>query len=262
MSTTVREGLQGSGEKASAAVIASGSYEGVDGKPGPKSTAGRAGLAAGIGLLTMAVLAGVANVGVIGPLVTEGNAAHTARDILAAEGSFRFAIAALAAVVILDVIVAWGLFEFFKGVQEGISRLAGWLRLAYSGVFAVAISELLGGLRLLTDGSGVKGFSVEQLQALALLKLNAFEDVWMLGLVLFGVHLGLVGYLAYRSGFVPRFVGAMLVIAGLGYLVDSFGRFAVPGYSFSASMFTFAGELLLGLWLVARARRVVQGATL
>jgi hypothetical protein len=212
-------------------------------------------LVAGVGILLIALLAGLVTLGAIEGLVTEGNATRTAQDILASEGLFRFGIGALVLVVILDVIVAWALFEFFKVVHAGVSMLAGWLRLAFAAVFAVAISQLVGALDLLSNAGYLKTFSTGQLQTQALLEINAFDDIWQVGLSIFGLHLSLLGYLVYKSGFAPKWLGVLLVIAGLGYLVDSFGVLLVASYSVDVKNFTFLGELLLGLWLLVKGGR-------
>jgi hypothetical protein len=120
----------------------------------------------------------------------------------------------------------------------------------------VAIGQLLGVLRLLSNDGYLSVFSAEQLHAQALVGVNAFTDLWHAGLFLFGVHLLVIGYLAYRSGYVPRLLGALLVIAGLGYVVDSFGVVLSQGAWTDVSSFTFIGEFLLALWLVIWGRRI------
>jgi hypothetical protein len=72
---------------------------------------------------------------------------------------------------------------------------------------------------------------------------------------LFGVHLLLIGLLAYRSDFMPRIFGILLVIAGLGYLADGFGAVLVPGYALDISRFTFMGEAALMFWLLIKGSR-------
>jgi hypothetical protein len=186
--------------------------------------------------------------------VTPGDAAATARDVMGSGGLFRLGIASLLVVVVLDVVVAWALFRVFSPVAESVSRTAAWLRLAYAGVFMLAITELMGALRLLGNDGFLGVVDAGQLQALALLRINAFTDIWDAGLILFGAHLLAVGYLAYKSGYVPKILGILIGIAGGGYLVDSFA--AVLGQPTNVAAFTFLGELLLALWLVIWGRRV------
>ena len=90
--------------------------------------------------------------------------------------------------------------------------------------------------------------------------MTAFNDIWYVGQFLFGLHLLLLGYLAYRSGYIPRVLGALLVIAGLGYATDSFGAVLSQTSWTDISSFTFLGEFLLALWLVIRARGIASGA--
>jgi hypothetical protein len=221
----------------------------------------RASILAGIGILLIAALAVFGDIFVVEGLVTPGDAAKTARDIMASEGMFRLGVASLYLVVLLDVIVAWALFRVFAPVSEGISRLAAWFRLAYAGVFMVAIGQLAGIPHLLGSDGYSAAFGTDQLHAQALLRADAYHDIWMAGLALFGVHLLLIGYLAYRSGYIPRIVGVLLALAGFGYVFDSVG--AVLSESAPViSTVTFLGEFLLGIWLLVRSRRVSLAATL
>jgi hypothetical protein len=220
-----------------------------------------ASLTAGVGLLLMSALAGFGNFVALRGLVTEGNAAQTATDIMASDGLFRLGIVSLFLVVALDVVVAWALYRVFSPVSKGISRLAAWFRIAYAAVFMVAIGQLIGVLRLLSNDDYLRVFSADQLHAQALLRIDSFSDIWHASLVLFGVHLLIVGYLAYRSGYVPRFLGVLLGIAGLGYLVDSFGAVLSRGSWTDVSSFTFIGEFLLALWLVIWGRRTSVGTS-
>src|SRR5680860_91642 len=134
--------------------------------------------------------------------------------------------------------------------------LAACLRLVYAGVFMVAIGQLLAVLRLLSGDDYLSVLSADQLGAQALLEINAFTDVWTLGLFLFGLHLLVIGYLAYRSGYVPKLLGVLLAIAGLGYVVDSLGAVLSRGSWTDVASFTFIGEFLLALWLVIWGRRL------
>ena len=211
-------------------------------------------LVAGVGLLVLAVLAAWANFGVVEALVTETDPATTARDILASETMFRLGIVALLLVAILDIVVAWALGAFFAPVHGGVSAVAAWLRAVYGGVFMIAIIQLASALNVLEDIGTSTAFTADQLQAEALGRVESFYLMWDASLLLFGLHLILLGYLAYRSTYAPRILGALLVIAGLGYLVDSFGALLAPGSLPGIAVFTFMGEALLLVWLLAKGR--------
>jgi hypothetical protein len=120
----------------------------------------------------------------------------------------------------------------------------------------VAISQLVGILHLLGSGNDPAVLTSAPSPAQVLAAVNAFNDIWAGSLILFGLHLIVVGYLAYRSGYVPRSLAVLLVIAGLGYLCDSFGPVLSAGYSIDVKNFTFICELLLAFWFLIRGRHI------
>lgn len=224
----------------------------------------RGSLIAGLALLVMTPLAAYANFAVLEGLVTPGNAVQTASAILNAEGAFRVAIASLFVVAVLDLTAAWALYAVFNPVNSGIALLMAWFRVVFAGIFMVAISQLVGVLSILNTADSVSVFSPEQHYAQALLGIDAFYNIWDAALILVGLHLMVLGYLVYRSGtvpsyksgYVPKVLGVLLAIAGIGYVVDSFGRVLVAGYSFEVPAFTFVGEVLLIFWLFIYGRRI------
>jgi hypothetical protein len=216
----------------------------------------RAGVVAGSALLILTVLGLYAYVVAIGGLVVDGDAAKTATNIAEAEGRFRIGVACFALVAVLDVVVAWALRVLFVPVSEIVSSLAAAARVAYAGVLLVATGHLVIASQLLTGGEGRAGFTTPELQAQGLLQVDAFNAVWNTGLALFGFHLLLLAYLVIRSSYVPTVLGILLVAAGCGYLIDSFGSILVRDYSVNVAAFTGFGEALLMLWLLARGRRI------
>jgi len=220
-----------------------------------------ASITAGVGLLLMSACAGFGKFVALDGLVTEGDPAQTAQDIVASQGVFRLGIASLILVIALDVVIACALYRVFSPVNKGLSSLAAAMRLVYAGVFMVAIAQLLGVLRLLTDDGFRAVLGADLLNAQASLGLAAFTDIWYVGQFLFGLHLLIEGYLAYRSGYIPRVLGALLVIAGLGYATDSIGAVLSQNSWTAVSSFTFLGEFLLALWLLIRARSIAVKAS-
>jgi hypothetical protein len=220
----------------------------------------RSALVAGTALLGVAVLAAAANFGAVQRLVTEGNATRTAVDIGAARATFSLGIAALVIVAALDIVVAMALRAFFVPVNRRLASLASWLRVSYAAIFAVAISQLFAALRLLESAHHLTGSTLDHRRAEALQRIEAFDDIWRVSLILFGLHLVLIGYLTYRSGYAPRVLGVLLVIAGAGYLVDSLGGILSDSYSVNVSAVTFIGEALLLVWLLVKGRRITLPA--
>lgn len=216
----------------------------------------RAGAIAGSALLAVTVLAASAYVVAIGGLVVDGDAAKTASNIAENEGRFRFGVACFALVAILDVVVAWALRVLFDPVSEIVSGLAAAARVAYAALLLVATGHLVVASQLLTGPERGAGFSGPELQAQGLLQIDAFSAVWQAGLGLFGLHLLLLAYLVIRSSYVPTWLGVLLVAAGGGYLIDSFGSILVRDYSANVAGFLFVGEALLMVWLLVRGRRI------
>ena len=221
----------------------------------PNRSIRNASLTAGIALLLISALAGFGYFVAVKGLVTPGNAAQTAKDITESSGVFRLGVVSLYLVIPLDIVIAWALYRVFSPVSKSLSMLAAGLRIAFAVVFMVAISQLVDVLRLLNDNY-LAVFSPEQLHAQVLLAINAFSDVWHAGLFLFGLHLLIIGYLAFKSGYVPKLIAVLVAIDGLSYAVDTFGTVLSPGPWTDTATFTFIGELLLGLWLVIRGPRL------
>jgi hypothetical protein len=218
-----------------------------------------AALTAGVALLLISVLAGFGYFVAVKGLVTPGDPAQTTKDITQSAGLFRLGIASLYLVIPLDIIVAWALYRVFSPVSESLAMLAATLRVAFAVVFMVAISQLVGVLRLL-DTQQLAALQPAQLHAQVLLAIDAFSDIWHAGLLLFGLHLLVIGYLAFKSGYVPKLIAVLVAIDGLSYAVDTFGTVLSPSPWTDTATFTFIGELLLGLWLVIRGRRLTIGA--
>ena len=204
-----------------------------------------AALITGIGLLAMAVIAAIANFGVIANLAVPGDASATAANLAESADLLRFAAAGLVIVAILDMVVAWGLYIVLRSVNPSLSLFGGWLRLAYAAILAVAINSLVGALR-----AGPMD------PALAVFFLESFNSLWQIGLIVFGVHLTVVGLLAWQSDYMHWVFGVLLIIAGLGYIVDGFVTLLSPDYSLDLAMFTFIGEVALIFWLLIRGRKL------
>lgn len=211
----------------------------------PDATAvGRASTIGGLALALLAVLSVLAYVLGIERLVVPDDAALTAANVGDSEVAFRLAVVGLLAVAVLDIVVAWALYTVFEPVDRRLSALAAAFRVVFAGVFVVAVGGLAGVLGDLSDGDAVVA------------GVEAFETVWETGLVVFGIHLILLGALVWRAGYAPTLIGILLVVAGAGYLVDGVGTLLSVRYDVELAMFTFVGEVALVVWLLVRGRRL------
>ena len=191
-----------------------------------------------------------------GRVVVYTDAAATAANLLAHEALFRSGTAAILISTGCYVAVTLLVYELLKPVNGTVSLLAAFFSLVGCAVGALACLFDLVPFVLLRGGQYLSVFTVEQLQALALMFLRVRVQVNdNIGLVFFGLHCLLIGYLILRSTFLPRIVGALMVFAGLGWLT-----FLSPPVARSLSPYIMLpgalGELSLTLWLLVKGVNV------
>lgn len=216
----------------------------------------KAALVAGFGLLIMTISYLVADIFVFRKLIVAEDAITTANNIMANGMLFRAGICGFLIVIICDVVVAWALYVFLKPANKSLSLLAAWFRLVYSTIFGSALVNYFSVLQLLSGTDHVKVFETDRLHAQVMLSINAFRDGWATGLVFFGLHLALLGYLVFKSGYITRFWGVLLLVAGFGYLIDYFGKFLFPDFDAAISLVTGWGELLFMFWLLIKGAKI------
>ena len=90
------------------------------------------------------------------------------------------------------------------------------------------------------------------------LSLNAFKNGWYFGIIFFGIHLGLLGYLVLRSTYIPKIMGVLLIIAGMGYLLNALKPLLFANINLDFAKFTFYGELIFMLWLIIKGSRIQE----
>lgn len=217
-----------------------------------------ASLIAGFSLLVMTIAAIFAEGFVRQSLIVPRDAVVTVNNTSNNVALFRTGILSFLVVIALDIVVAWALYIFLKPINNSISLLTAWFRVVYATIFAVSLFNLVSILSYLNSADYMQVFAKEQLLSQVMLSVKAFNDGWSIGFIFFALHLGLLGYLVLKSGFIPKFIGILLVIAGLGYLTDSLGKFIFPGYSIEVSMVTFIGELVFMFWLLFKGGKTLE----
>jgi len=192
-------------------------------------------------------------------LKVPGDAAATANNIMTNELLFRSGIGSLIIVLICDAVVAWALYVFLKQVNKSLSLLAAWLRLVYATFIGIALLNFVIVLLLLSGADYLTVLETDQLHAQVFLFFNAFNDIWALGIIVFGIHLFVLGYLVFKSGYIPGILGILIIIAGFGYLTDSFANLFLSNYESYKAIIGLVfivpqvgGELGLALWLLFR----------
>jgi hypothetical protein len=165
-----------------------------------------------------------------GGLLVPGDATATANNIMASETLFRTGIAAETVVFLVEIVMAAIFYVLLKPVSPILSLGAAFARIAEAVVQAVnLIPSIL--IFLISSGSAyLSVFAPEQLDAIMLLSLDLYGYVTLVWGFFFGLHLLLLGYLVYQSGYFPKIIGGLLVIAAFGYFLQSYGVFLVPQY--------------------------------
>ena len=178
-----------------------------------------------------------------------GDAAGIANTILAHEAAYRLGWA-LGLISTACYVALMALFyQLFRPVNRSVALLAAFFGLVGCAVTALQSLFQLAPLVVLSGSPYLSVFSTKQLQALALLSLNLNVQVGSIALVFFGVFQLMIGYLIFRSTFLPRFLAVLVALAGLGWLI-----FLAP--PLANSLLTYLevlgvlGEVPLMLWLL------------
>jgi hypothetical protein len=196
-------------------------------------------------------------------LIDSTSIEQTVSNIRANEGAFLFASFAYLAGFIGDVVVAWGLYYLLRPVSRSLAALAAGFRAVQAIIAIGAALNLFTAFRLLKSES-LAALGIDHLHAQVLVLLSSFRYEWSLALVIFGIHLGLLGYLMIRSSYIPRLVGIALAIAGIGYIVYNLRPYLYPDAEIGFVFATYPGELVFVLWLAIWGWRVpdpIQAAT-
>jgi hypothetical protein len=186
---------------------------------------------------------------VLGRLVVHGDAAATANNILAHQPLFRLGFAAELISVACSIAMTALFYDLFKPVNRSLSLLAAFFHLVGLAIMALGSLLQLAPLAVLGGGQYLSVFKVEQLKALAYMFLQLSAQAFDAFIVFFGFYCVLIGYLIFRSTFLPRIVGALMVFAGLGYLTllsKPLADYLSPYNLAPAAL----GETSLMLWLL------------
>jgi hypothetical protein len=207
---------------------------------------------AGVFQLLEGLAATYGQVIVLGKVVVDGNAAVTAANILGHERLFWLGFVLSLIGVAFHIAWAFLMYELLKPVNKSLSLLAAFVILVGCAIQALVSLLYLAPLLILQGGSSVSAFTPEQLQALALLFLKLNQYAFNIDLVFYGIWCVLTGYLIFKSTFLPRILGVLLAIGGLGYATFLYPPLAnylfVPYIAAAAAL----GEIPLELWLIVR----------
>ena len=186
-------------------------------------------------------------------LIVDGNAAATAHNILGSETFFRSGIVANLIAQALFILVALMLYRLLKGVDKTLAALMAILLVVSVPITFLAEVHHLAIPKLL-DGTGpAAAFSEAQRNAQMMASLDSYDNGILVAEIFWGLWLFPLGVLIFRSGFLPRFLGVLLFIAGFAYLAECFAWLLMPALGPVVGKFASplrALELAMPLWLL------------
>lgn len=188
-------------------------------------------------------------------LVVLGDTAATVNNISASRWLFRFGFMSDVLSAVFFLLAAWALYVLLKPTNEKIALLFLLLNLAGVAIQSINMLNQLAALILLSGADYLKVFQTDQLQALAMSFLNLHKNGFMIAQIFYGVWLLPLGYLIFISGFLPRFLGILLIIDCVGVLISFFQFFLFPGYeviTYPGLVASFIAEFSLSLWLLIK----------
>ncbi|MGO1059518.1 DUF4386 domain-containing protein [Planococcus sp. FY231025] len=220
---------------------------------------------AGVSLLLAGVSGLFANIFVMGGLLVPDDATATVSNITANDLLFRFGVLGFIVMTILDLVIAWALYVLLKPVNKNVALLVILFRVVYVAMSSAALFNFLNISHFLIDDARLEAIEPNQIGFEVMMFLDAINNAWTIGLVFFGLHLLLLGYLMFKSLFIPRLFGILMLLAGVGYFIDNILRVLLSNYTdfigiFSLIVFVvpILAELAFAIWLLVKGKKVLD----
>ena len=188
-------------------------------------------------------------------LIVSGDAVATANNIAGSQLLFRIGFVTQLVSAVFFLLAAWALFVLLKPVNINLALLFLLLNLGGVAVECMNMLNLFNALQFLSGANYLTVFQTGQLQAMAMLFLNSYSNGFMIAQIFYGTWLLPLGYLVFKSGYLPRPLGILLMIDCFGilfwffqfFLIPSFGVLSYPSYAIG-----FIAEVSIGLWLLIK----------
>ena len=208
-----------------------------------------------LGFIVASVLANA--LGQIG----QGDAQQVYQAITTSEGSFRLGLVVFLVSALLFLLSAWGLYVLLRRVNPDLAVMFLLLNTVGVAIQCASTLPLLSALLQGDAASGMRAFPPAQLEGLAYLSIGVYRTGFVTAQLFFGAWLFPLGYLVYRSGSIPSFLGVLLVLDGVGVLVWFLQALLLPdcpAIAYPGLAVSFVAELGLGLWLLAMGVKVAN----
>ncbi len=209
---------------------------------------------AGVLFLLSLVAGGFGEAYIPSKLIVSGDAAATAANIRNFDFLYRLGFATFLIESLCDVTLALILYALLKPVSKELSLLAAFFGLMATALFAFAELFYFAPQLIMRGSSGyLQTFSPDQLNALVLLSLKFYGYAGMIFTAYYGMGWIVRSYLIFRSGYLPRFLGVLMAIGGVGFVVRNFALILAPAYASDVLlMLMFPGGLILTVWLLVK----------
>jgi len=214
------------------------------------------------GLFAFAVVV-FANYVLLNPLIVPGNAAETARNIVAHQIQFRVTLICFLTYSASVVVLLAALYVILKPVNQGLALAGALFRLVFAILWLLSTLNMLGALRLLGSASYLQIFEADRLQVLARLYVAATFDDYYVGLPFFGLAATVCAYLWLKSKYIPKGLAVFGVISSAWCVICAFVFLIFPhfdkivnDYLFDSPMAIF--ELILSFWLLFKGLKPVE----
>ena len=214
----------------------------------PRKTARMAGLFYLIFILTTVLATAVR-----GRFIVSGDAVATANNIVSSQGLFRVGFVTELVSAVFFVLAAWALFMLLKSVNKNLALLFLLLNLGGVAVECINVLNLYAALQFLSGANYLTAFQTGQLQAMAMSYLNLYTNGFLIAQIFFSVWLLPLGYLVYKSHFLPKFLGLLLILDFFGNMSWFLQGFLLPDYgilAYPGNVISFIAEISLTLWLL------------
>jgi Domain of unknown function (DUF4386) len=186
-------------------------------------------------------------------LIMTGDAATTAAQLRSNDGLFRLGFAAYLVEAFSDIVLAWLLYVLLKPVHRDLALLSAFFGLVSMMLFAVTQMFYVSAPMFLKGSPYLTAFSEAQLEAFARLFLALYSRLSGLFMVFYGTAWIIRGYLTFRSGYLPRFLGVLMVAAGLGFFANNIVQVLAPRYSSDLMLAPmFLTVVTLAIWMLVR----------
>ena len=184
-------------------------------------------------------------------LMLTGDAATTAAQLRANDGLFRLGFAAYLVEAFSDVVLAWLFYVLLKPVHRDLALLSAFFGLVSMTLFAVTKMFYFSAPMFLKGSPYLAAFPPEQIEALASLFLSLYAGLSGLFMLFYGTAWILRGWLTFRSGYLPRFLGVLMVAAGLGFVAKNVTKVLAPAYSSDFLLAPmFLNAVVLTAWML------------